>query len=181
MTNKSRQRGLASDVRVWLSIGMQEGDEAIADTRRLRDVIVAMLRRLRNHAVIVPSPLMIAALVRSRYATTNKPVRGEYISLYLTGLGVVNPPVADGALGPASPLSQATAFVNKSLVVYFNDYTSKVYYSKGTVSFAGLAPGLAGLYQLNVQIPANVGPGNVYIELTTDNADVNQVFVPVGN
>ncbi len=48
MTNKSRQRGLASDVRVWLSIGMQEGDEAIADTRRLRDVIVAMRRGNRS-------------------------------------------------------------------------------------------------------------------------------------
>ena len=29
-------------------------------------------------------------------------------------------------------------------MVYFNDYTNKVYYSKGTVSFAGLAPGLQG-------------------------------------
>jgi len=47
------------------------------------------------------------------------------------------------------------------------------------VTYAGLAPGLAGLYQVNVQIPSNVGPSNVYVEFITDFADVNMVQVPV--
>lgn len=38
----SRSAGLRSDVDVWLSIGLKEGDEAVNDTRRLRDVITAM-------------------------------------------------------------------------------------------------------------------------------------------
>lgn len=34
--------GLHNDVRVWLSIGLKEGDEALSDARRLRDVIIDM-------------------------------------------------------------------------------------------------------------------------------------------
>lgn len=40
----SRSRGLRDDADVWLSIGLQEGDSAIADARRLRDVILTMRR-----------------------------------------------------------------------------------------------------------------------------------------
>lgn len=37
-----RSRGLRDDLDIWLSIGLEEGVEAVSDTRRLRDVIVAM-------------------------------------------------------------------------------------------------------------------------------------------
>ncbi len=47
------------------------------------------------------------------------------------------------------------------------------------MSYAGLYPGLAGLYQMNVTVPATVGPGDVYVEIITDAADVEQVTVPV--
>jgi predicted alpha/beta superfamily hydrolase len=40
----SRSRGLRDDTDVWLSIGLQEGDSAVADARRLRDVILTMRR-----------------------------------------------------------------------------------------------------------------------------------------
>ena len=59
-----------------------------------------------------------------------------------------------------------------------NDFNSGVS-TQATVTFAGLAPGLAGLYQMNVQVPTTVGPGNVYIEVVTDSADNVQVYIPV--
>jgi len=37
-----RSRGLREDLNIWLSIGLEEGAEAVRDARRLRDVIVAM-------------------------------------------------------------------------------------------------------------------------------------------
>ena len=44
-----------------------------------------------------------------------------------------------------------------------------------------IAPGLAGLYQINVQVPTGLGAGdNVYVELVTDFADVNQIQIPYG-
>jgi uncharacterized protein (TIGR03437 family) len=111
-------------------------------------------------------------------SASNPAKRGDTISLFLTGMGAVTPKITDGAIGPTSPLSQANAFTNMYLAVYFNDFNSGVS-TQATVTFAGLAPGLAGLYQMNVQVPTTVGPGNVYIEVVTDSADNVQVYIPV--
>jgi uncharacterized protein (TIGR03437 family) len=108
---------------------------------------------------------------------------GEYISLYLTGLGTVTPAVADGALGPASPLSTVDLNTSGNLSVLFNDYTNGSTQNAGVIQFAGLAPSLAGLYQINVQVPTAVlGSGdNVYVELVTDFADIDQIQIPYGS
>jgi uncharacterized protein (TIGR03437 family) len=111
--------------------------------------------------------------------SSNPTHRGETISLFLTGLGAVTPGITDGAVGPTSPLSQANAYINQYMAVYFNDYTNDDVGEQATISYAGLAPGLTGLYQMNVVVPSTVGPGSVYIEVVTDSADVNQVQVPV--
>ena len=113
----------------------------------------------------------------------NSPAQpGEYISLYLTGLGTVTPSIVDGALGPTSTLSVADLYPN-SLSVYFNDYTNGSLGVPGTIQFAGLAPGLAGLYQINVQVPTTgLGAGDsVYVEIITDYADINQFQIPYGS
>ena len=74
---------------------------------------------------------------------------GETVLIFLTGLGAVDPPVADGAPGPTSPFSEIT---DPNLQVLFG---SEV----GDVIFAGAAPGFAGLYQVNVTIPSPVLAG----------------------
>jgi len=114
---------------------------------------------------------------------------GETIIVALTGMGTVTPTVADGAVGPSSPLSYADVYTDTSgcptttpncyLLVLFNDYINNSVGQQATVSFAGLYPNFAGLYQMNVQVPTNVGPGEVYIEVITDAADVEQVTVCV--
>jgi uncharacterized protein (TIGR03437 family) len=81
---------------------------------------------------------------------------GEYISIYMTGLGAVTPAIADGAVGPSNPLSTADCWTNGSISVVFNDYgpgASSESDVVGTIQFAGHAPGQAGLYQVNVQVP----------------------------
>jgi uncharacterized protein (TIGR03437 family) len=62
---------------------------------------------------------------------------GEIIHFYLTGLGPVNPPVRTGTPGPSNPPALVTT----------------PFQCNAPVLFAGLAPGLIGLYQLDVQIP----------------------------
>jgi len=107
----------------------------------------------------------------------------EYISLYLTGLGNVTPIITDGALGPSNPLSMVDLNGAGNLSVFFNDYgTNGTVGNQGIIQYAGLAPGLAGLYQINVQVPSDgLSDGDdVYVEFVTDAADVNQIQIPFG-
>lgn len=108
---------------------------------------------------------------------------GEYISLYLTGLGLVTPSISDGALGPLNPLSDSDIYNAGGLTVLFNDYDSGSVANEGTIEYAGLAPGLAGLYQINVQVPSSglTAGDDVYIELITDASDQNQIQIPYGS
>ena len=110
----------------------------------------------------------------------NPAVAGEYLALFLTGLGTITPAITDGAIGPTNPLSYADQFNSNNMGVFFDDYNNNAF-PQGNVTYAGLAPGLAGLYQINVQVPTGVGPGDVYLEVFTDYADVNQIQVPVGS
>jgi uncharacterized protein (TIGR03437 family) len=70
--------------------------------------------------------------------------------LYCTGLGAVKNPPAAGAVSPSSPPSSTVATA-----------TLTVGGVPATVSFAGLAPGYVGLYQVNFQIPNNAPSGGV--------------------
>ena len=71
---------------------------------------------------------------------SNPAQRGAFVSIYCTGLGAT---VAQGSLQVAS--APVTVVVGGAPV---------------TPSFAGLAPGFNGLYQINVQIPPATTPGS---------------------
>ena len=74
---------------------------------------------------------------------------GEIIQVFCTGLGATDPPVASGGPGPAAePLARVVVPVE-----------AQVGGQPATVHFAGLAPGFVGLYQVNVEVPAQVEPG----------------------
>ena len=80
--------------------------------------------------------------------STNPVHRGDILTIYLTGLGAVNPPVADGVPAPADPLS--TTVVNPSVDIGG---------SGCPVLFSGLVPGYVGLYVLNVSVPSSTPQG----------------------
>lgn len=114
--------------------------------------------------------------------TSSNPAQpGEYISMFLTGLGPVTPTITDGAVGPSNPLSWADVYKAGNLSVVFNELGSAN--NPGTIEYAGLVPTLAGLYQLNVQVPTSgLGEGDdVYVEFVSDAAISNQIQIPYGS
>ncbi|MBI3697554.1 MAG: PQQ-dependent sugar dehydrogenase [Acidobacteria bacterium] len=92
---------------------------------------------------------------------------GDTISIYCTGLGEVDPPVAAGAAAPRSPLSRVV-----------NDLSVTISGIPAPVTFAGLAPDFAGLYQVNATIPPDVQRGRrATLALTAGGAASNPVDV----
>jgi uncharacterized protein (TIGR03437 family) len=106
---------------------------------------------------------------------------GETVAMFLTGLGATSPAVTAGSAAPSSPLSKTTI----PFVVYVGPCGSG---TQATVAFAGLAPTLGGLYQVNFTIPSGLTSGTNYIEILTatdtagDALDVDycQASIPIG-
>ena len=81
-------------------------------------------------------------------------IAGQWVVLYATGLGQTLPPVISGEIAlRAAPLA-------RTLHVWLNGKAI-------TPAYAGLAPGYAGLYQINLQIPADT-PVNPEVRLEVD-------------
>jgi uncharacterized protein (TIGR03437 family) len=100
----------------------------------------------------------------------SRPARiGEYISIFATGLGDVSNRPAPGAASPASPLATTLAMPEVT-----------VGGAPAAVTFSGLAPGYAGLYQINVQVPdgAPTGP-DVPVVLTIGGVSSNTATIAV--
>jgi uncharacterized protein (TIGR03437 family) len=87
---------------------------------------------------------------------TDKPApAGSTIAVFATGLGPTDPPVPDGKPAGSNPTSKATLTI-----------TATVAGRPATVTYAGAAPGLAGVYQVNVIIPKETTSGAAAIVLT---------------
>jgi uncharacterized protein (TIGR03437 family) len=98
---------------------------------------------------------------------------GETVAVYLSGMGVVSQPVADGQPAPSNPLSITTAQPE----VFLLDTSG--HYLQASISFSGLAPGYAGLYQINFTVPTGLDSGNAYLEIIGPDSDTFEALLPL--
>jgi uncharacterized protein (TIGR03437 family) len=119
-----------------------------------------------DYSIAMPSSYQIGVPVR--------PARvGETITIYAIGLGPTSPPVATGAPAPsAEPLAR----LEKGSVLNFGGGIGGVI---ATPLFAGLTPTYAGLYQINVTVPAGTPKGNVSVTLAMPGAASNAIRIAV--
>lgn len=102
-------------------------------------------------------------------SSSNPAKVGGTILAYLTGAGDVSPRPANGAAAGSSPLSTVTSTVSATI----GGQTAKV-------SFAGLAPGFVGLWQVNVVVPSGLTTaGNFPLTITAGGQSSNTANVSV--
>jgi uncharacterized protein (TIGR03437 family) len=106
----------------------------------------------------------------SLVSSANPALANETVSVFLTGLGAVSPGIADGAAGPSSTLSQASSAIAA--------YVGGV---QATVTYAGLAPVLAGLYQMNVTIPTGLTAGDNDFDVAGPDSYTSEVLISIGS
>lgn len=94
---------------------------------------------------------------------------GDALVIYCAGLGAVTPAVPAGSAAPSSPPAKTA-----------NPVTVAIGGQSVEVLFAGLAPGFAGLYQVNVRVPKGIAPGaNVPLTLTVAGSSSPPVTVAI--
>jgi uncharacterized protein (TIGR03437 family) len=103
--------------------------------------------------------------------SSDSPARpGEYLAIYCTGLGPVKIPVKSGDISPSvAPLAE-TVYVP----------TVNIAGVPAFVAYSGLAPSFVGLYQVNVQVPANLPTGSQALQIITLGVASNAGMIAVG-
>jgi len=97
-------------------------------------------------AILIAGTGLIARATRDAFSQPAR--RGDVVEIYATGLGPVTNPPAPGAPAPSSPLSRLTGTV---LV--------EIGGAPAATLYQGLAPGLAGVYQVNATVPNQSAQG----------------------
>jgi uncharacterized protein (TIGR03437 family) len=104
----------------------------------------------------------------SLVTASNPAVPGEYLVMYLVGMGGVNNAVPTGAATPLNPLSSVTT----TPVVTLGG-------NQVPILFAGLTPESVGLYQIDIQMPNVSSGGNLLLTVAQGGVVSNTTILPV--
>jgi uncharacterized protein (TIGR03437 family) len=93
---------------------------------------------------------------------------GEFLVMYLLGMGPTNPSVISGVGSPGAPPATVTPLP-----------TVQVGGMNADVVFAGLTPALVGLYQVNIRVPPNAPNGDLDVVVAQGTVVTNTRKLPV--
>jgi uncharacterized protein (TIGR03437 family) len=124
--------------------------------------------------VAAAAPDLLSAIVdypadgtASFYVSASSPAHaGDTLVVYATGLGAVTPAVADGAAPPAATQT------NNAVQLRIGGIAANVVY-------AGLAPGIPGLYQVNAVVPNSVAAGDAVPITMSAAGQTSQVTIAI--
>ncbi len=103
-----------------------------------------------------------------RQVTATLPAQaGEFLAIFCTGLGRLSRPVPTGDRPPSPPPQTVL------------DTEATIAGVRAEVSFSGAAPGLVGVYQVNVQMPEGIPAGTHPVEITINGVKSNTVTLVV--
>jgi uncharacterized protein (TIGR03437 family) len=114
-----------------------------------------------------PNGFVVASHQAGGAVTEASPAKpGEIIAVYLAGMGLTTVPVDSGTAttGPSTVAIQPDITIGGVAVTY---------------QYAGLTPGLVGVYQINLQVPDKTPEGNQPFQLSQAGAPSNSGLLPV--
>jgi len=112
---------------------------------------------------------IIAQHLNGTTVNSNSPGKpGEYLVMYLVGLGATDPSVPSGMPASSNPLSKVTI-----------QPTVMVDSVPSNVAFAGLTPGFVGLYQIDFQVPTSVTTGEAVVTVSQGGIAANPTLLAV--
>jgi len=122
-------------------------------------------------AIQIANTVIFAAPENSIPGVEARPAnRGDFLTIFCTGLGDVTNRPASGVAASGNPLSTTTATPQVTIGGI-----------PATVNFAGLSPGFVGLYQVNAEVPAGApSGGSVQVKLSIGGVESNMVTIAVG-
>jgi uncharacterized protein (TIGR03437 family) len=139
-----------------------------------------------NGALTMPNPIQLSAAApgilqfaageiiaqhqNGSLVLENSPAQaGEYLVMYVAGMGQTNQNVPSGTASPsaslASSLNRPTVTLNGAPLT--------------NVPYAGLTPTLVGLYQINFQVPPNAPSGHLQLTVTQTGGPTSATVLPV--
>ena len=114
----------------------------------------------RNGAFSTPQMVTFAdggpAIFPNAIVGPSPATAGDVLVLYCNGLGAVDQALDADSPAPSSPLAYTK-----------NPVTVTIAGTPATVLFAGLAPGFAGLYQVNIMVPPGLTPSSAALLVLT--------------
>ena len=118
----------------------------------------------------LPSGYAIAQHAADTSAITDaSPAKpGEYIVIYLAGMGPTDVPVASGTAAPSNILAQT---VNPPSIALNAEPVS--------FPFSGMTPGFVGLYQIDLQVPVDAPDGDLPLVVNQPGFLGSSVILPV--
>jgi uncharacterized protein (TIGR03437 family) len=93
---------------------------------------------------------------------------GAAAAVFCAGLGPVEPAVSTAFPAPSDPLAETVLAVE-----------AEINGQPVTVLFSGLAPGFAGLYQVNILLPPDLLPGRYVLVIRVGGLTSNEVLIDV--
>ncbi len=118
------------------------------------------------------SGALVPTIVRAKnnqLVSEDNPIhQKEDIIIYLTGMGRTFPEVEAGAPSPSSPLAEVQVPVEAHIAE-----------TGLPISYAGLAPGQVGVYQINAHVPWWTPKGDAQPLIITQGSSTQVVYVPV--
>lgn len=146
-----------SQVQMKVSIGFTPGQVSTAQVAAA------------SPAIYVREGIAAALDAGNRVITSANPARrGQTVQIYLNGLGQVDNRPATGEPAPSQPLARTLATP-----------TVTIGGVPASLQFSGLAPGFAGLNQVNVVVPANVSAGSQPVIVSQGGVASPPVNLPV--